>query len=140
MPAFSLATLLRALLLWLLFILAESLQGTLRRLVASAPVELATRQVSVLLGVALIFAITWFGWRWMRLRSAAAALATGVLWAGLTFGVEVSLGRALGMSLSVMASAYAPRRGGLMAAGLLAMALCPWAVRQLKNRSAAGVD
>lgn len=120
--------------LWLVFIVAESAQGALRRILVSPRVELAAHQLSVLLGVAVIFAITWLGWRWMRLRSARGALATGVLWVILTLAFEIGLGRALGASWEALAADYDPRRGGLMIVGLLAMALTPWVVGRLRAR------
>jgi hypothetical protein len=132
---YSLPGLLRAMLLWLLFILAESAQGALRRLLVRPEIELAARQVSVVLGVAVIFVITWLGWRWLRLRSAGAALATGVLWVGLTAVFEIGLSRLLGASWDTLAADYDPRHGGVMAFGLLAMALIPWAIWRVKARA-----
>ena len=134
MPGYSIAALLRALLLWLLFILAESAQGALRRLMLGPQVQIAVHLASVLVGVGVIFAATWFGWRWLRLRSVGAALATGVLWAALTLGFELGIGRVLGASWDALATDYDPRRGGAMAAGLLAMALTPWAIGRIKAR------
>ncbi|HZZ30617.1 MAG TPA: hypothetical protein VFE10_01380 [Phenylobacterium sp.] len=136
MFGFSLTAFLRALLLWLLFVLAESAQGALRRLLFRPEIELAMRQISVALGVAVIFAITWLAWRWLRLRSAGAALTTGVLWVGLTAVFEIGLGRLLGASWDILAADYDPRHGGFMALGLLAMALIPWAVWRIKARDA----
>lgn len=49
----------RGALVWLLLMAAESLQGVLRRLFLSPTLELALRQLSVMVGVAVIFAITW---------------------------------------------------------------------------------
>ena len=64
--------LLRALILWLLFIVAESAQGALRRALLAPEVQLTAREVGVLIGAALIFALTWAGWRWLGLRTARA--------------------------------------------------------------------
>ncbi len=130
----GLATLVRALLLWLLFILTESVQGALRRWLLGPQVEFAIQLVSIAAGVAVIFGITWFGWRWLRLRSAGGALATGAFWAALTLAFEAGLAHRLGGSWEGLAADYDPRRGGVMAVGLLAMALTPWTVRALKTR------
>ncbi len=130
------AALLRALFLWLLFILVESLQGALRHWLLGPEMEIAMRLASVTAGVAVIFAVTWFGWSWLRPRSYGAALATGALWAVLTLAFETGLGRLQGVSWDRLAADYDPRRGGFMAIGLLAMALTPWAVGRLKTRTA----
>lgn len=135
MPAFSLALLLRALLVWLAFIIVESAQGVLRRILFRPEVALAVRQVSIVLAVCILIAITWFASRWMRLRSAAEALAVGGVWTVLTLAFEIGLGRATGASWTAIGADYDLRRGGLMVFGLLAMALTPWAVYAARARA-----
>jgi hypothetical protein len=130
MPA--LPVILRALLVWLLIVAAESVQGTLRRMLFDPDVEFVVRQVSVLTGALIIFAITWACIRWLRIRSAAGALGVGVLWVVLTLAFEILIGRALGLSWARIASDYDLLHGGLMPLGLLAMALTPWAARRLE--------
>jgi hypothetical protein len=130
MPA--LPVILRALLVWLLIVAAESVQGTLRRMLFDPDVEFVVRQVSVLTGALIIFAITWACIRWLRIRSAAGALGVGVLWVVLTLAFEILIGRALGLSWARISSDYDLLHGGLMPLGLLAMALTPWAVRRLE--------
>lgn len=134
MPTFSLPALLRALMVWLLIIAAESVQGGLRRLLTSPEADFAIRQVSVILGAGVIFAITWVCLRWMRVRSAADALAIGVVWVILTLVFEFAIGRATGVSSERIHADYDLLHGGLMPLGLLAMALTPWAVRHLQAR------
>jgi hypothetical protein len=131
MPAFNLPTLLRALAIWLLFIAAESVQGALRHLLTSPEVDFAVRQVSVIVGAVVMFTITWFCLRWMRLRTAVEALAVGIVWVILTLLFELSLGRAVGLGWDRILADYDLLNGGLMPLGLLAMALTPWAVRHL---------
>lgn len=121
--------LLRAVLVWLLIILGESLQGALRRLVYGPQVELAVHQISVVIGVVVVFLIAWLFRRWLALRSAGAALAVGVLWVALTVVFELALQGLLGRSWAALAADYDIARGGLMPLGLLAMALAPWVVR-----------
>jgi hypothetical protein len=130
MPA--LPVILRALLVWLLIVAAESVQGTLRRMLFDPDVEFVVRQVSVLTGALIIFAITWACIRWLRIRSTVGALGVGVLWVALTLAFEIAIGRALGLSWARIASDYDLLHGGLMPLGLLAMALTPWAVRRLE--------
>ena len=94
----SVVALWRAFILWLLFIVARSAQGALRRTLLAPDVQLTAREVGVLIGAALIFAMTWAGWRWLGLRTARAALAVGGLWAGLTLAFDLALGRLTGAS------------------------------------------
>ena len=136
MPAFNLAVPIRALLIWLVIMAAESVQGALRRLLLSAETEFAIRQISVLIGVAVIFAITWIFLDWIRVRSARGAIAVGLGWAGLTVAFELALGRLTGLGWDRILADYDLARGGLMPLGLLAMALTPWAVRELQARRA----
>jgi hypothetical protein len=128
------ASLVRAVLVWMLFILAESVQGALRRTLVSPGVEMLVRQSSVVVGVVLIFAITWFAMRWLRIRSNAGALAVGVFWVALTVAFEVVLGRVMGAPWSRILGDYDLSQGSLMPLGLLAMALTPWMVRRLQRR------
>lgn len=121
----------RAVLVWLLLMLAESAQGALRRLLFGPEVERLVRQLSLLSGVLVIFAIAWLLRRWLRPRSAAAALGVGALWVCMTVAFEVALGRMLGLGWRDIAADYDLTRGGLMPLGLLAMGLTPWAVRSL---------
>jgi hypothetical protein len=131
MPA-GLLALLRVLLVWVLIMVAESAQGALRRLVTDPDLAFWIRQASVLLGAVVIFAITWACLRWMRIRTAAGALAVGGLWVILTLAFEVGLGRILGLGWRRILADYDLLHGGLMPLGLLAMALTPWAVRRLQ--------
>lgn len=133
MPAFSLPALLRALAVWALIILAETIQGALRRVLSGPEVEFVVRQASVVLGAAVIFGITWLCLRWMRIAGAATALAVGVFWAALTLAFEIGLGRALGFSWGRIFEDYDPSHGGLMPLGLVAMALTPWMVWRLQR-------
>ena len=128
MPA-PLPALLRALLVWLLIMLGESLHGALRRLLFSEELMLALRQISVVVGVAIVFAVTWFCWPWLRLRSPRGALAIGALWVALTLTFEAVLGRLTGLAWPQILAEYDLTRGGLMPLGLLAMGLTPWLVQ-----------
>jgi hypothetical protein len=133
MPTFSLPALLRTLAVWLLLMAAEAVQGTLRRALDSEDAAFLVRQVSVVTGAAIIFAITWFCMRWMEIRTTRGALAVGALWVMLTIAFEFGLGRATGASWRQMLVDYDLLHGGLMPLGLLAMGLTPWAVRRLRH-------
>jgi hypothetical protein len=129
MPGFSLPAFVRVLLVWLLIIAAESAQGALRHLLLGPEVQFLVRQVSVLTGAIIIFALAWACRGWTRIRTASGALATGVLWVVLTVAFEIVLGRATGLNWDRIASDYDLLHGGLMPLGLLALALTPYAVR-----------
>ena len=117
----------RALLVWLVIIAAESVNGTLRTLYL-APVigDFPARRVGVLIAIAIIFLITLAFTRWMGACTRAQLLGIGLLWVGLTLVFEFALG--LGVfhyDWSRMLSDYDLSRGGLMAFGLLAMVFTP---------------
>jgi hypothetical protein len=132
MPGFSLPALLRAVAVWLLFILAETVQGGLRQVLTSPEFEYAVRQASVFVGALILFAITWFSLGWMRIRTTREALSVGLAWVALTLVFEVGLGRLLGVGWDRILADYDLLHGGLMPLGLVAMALTPWAVRRLQ--------
>jgi len=131
MPA-PLATLLRALAVWLLIMLGESAHGMARRFLFSPDVTFALRQVSVVVGILIVFGVTWISLPWLRLRSARAAAFVGALWMALTLGFEVALGRLMGFGWERTFAEYDLAHGGLMPLGLLAMGLTPWLVLRLQ--------
>ena len=123
----------RAVLVWMLIMLAESGHGAIRQ-VFIAPVigDLPARQLGVLIGCGIIFAIAWLTARWMGARTRRAQWQTGVLWVVLTLAFEMILGRALGLGWSRILSDYNLARGGLMLFGLAFMFSAPrlaWALR-----------
>ena len=135
MPPF-LAVIVRAFLVWLAIMAAESAHGALRRLLLSPEADFALRPVSIMVGVVIIFALTWFFLSWIRISTARGALAIGSLWALLTLAFEVALGRLTGLGWDRLLADYNLAQGGVMPLGLLAMALTPWAVRRLQGRKA----
>jgi hypothetical protein len=127
----------RAILVWLLIIAAESVLGSLRHIFVPEAVAFLARQASVVVSVAMIFAISWLTAPWMRLRGLGQALAVGIGWVALTLAFELGLGRLTGASWPRILSDYDLRNGGLMPLGLILMALTPWAVLRLRRRAAA---
>lgn len=134
MPGFSLPALVRVLLVWLLIVAAESAQGALRQLLFGPEVQFLVRQLSVVTGAVIIFALAWVCRGWTRARTPSGALATGVLWVVLTVAFEIVLGLSTGLNWRHIASDYDLFHGGLMPLGLLALALTPWTVRALETR------
>ncbi len=89
----------RAALAWMLIMLAETLHGALREIFI-APVlgDLRARQLGVLVGCILVFAIAWLTARWLAAHTRRMQITAGVLWVLLTLTFECLLGRALGFS------------------------------------------
>ena len=140
----------RAVLVWLGMMATETVLGVLRGVVlvpllerALEPVagsasgaDVLARRLGFGVGLVCIVLWAWFTHGWMtagRRRSGAALVGVGVLWAGLTFGFEVGIGRLMvgdagGSWPAVwqrLAEDYDLTRGGLMGIGLAAMALAP---------------
>lgn len=116
----------RALVTWILIVIAESIHGTVRQLfIAPALGELPTRQVGVLIGSAIIFLIAMTSIRWIGARSFGEQFSVGLLWVVLIVIFEFSLGAALGYSRERMLSDYNMAEGGFMALGLLFMLFAP---------------
>lgn len=115
-----------ALAAWLVIVIAESIHGTIRQLFI-APVigDLPARQIGVLTGSAIIFAIAWASIRWIDARSSEEQIKVGLAWVVLIVAFEFSLGTALGYSMECMLADYNPAQGGFMGAGLLFMLFAP---------------
>jgi hypothetical protein len=134
MPIAALPLLIRALLVWAAIMAAETVHGVLRRVLLDPDTAHAVRQVSVLVGVAIIFGVAWLLRRWLITNSPWRLLGIGLLWAALTLVYEFSLGLAFGMSWPAMLADYDLTRGGVMPLGVLAMVLTPGFVRWLDPR------
>ena len=124
---------LRASLVWMLIMLAETGHGVIRE-VFIAPVTgaMRARQLGVLIGCILIFVIAWLTARWMNVRTRREQLTAGAFWVGLTLVFEVALGRATGASWSRILSDYNPMHGGLMLLGLAFMFVTPMLTRRTR--------
>lgn len=116
----------KAIATWLLIVAAESVHGTLRQLfIAPALGDLPARQLGVLTGAVIIFAIAWLCIRWIGARTFAQQLRVGLVWVALIVVFEFSLGIALGYTRARMLSDYDIAQGGLMGFGLLFMLFAP---------------
>jgi hypothetical protein len=126
----------RALLAWLMIVLAESVHGTLRQLfLAPAIGDLPARQVGVFVGSAIIFAVAWLTIRWIGARRVREQFAIGAVWVALIVAFEVSLGLALGYSRERMLSDYDVANGGWMGFGLLFLLCAPWLAARARRVS-----
>ena len=127
--------LLRAFIVWLILICAESVHGTLRELFLAPLVgELRARQVAVLTGSLLILAVAYLFARWIRAGTTRRLVFAGLLWLSLTLLFEFALGLlVLGYSWERLASDYDLSRGGLMPFGLVILALAPLIAARLRG-------
>ena len=124
---------LRASLVWMLMMLAETGHGMVRE-VFIAPVigGLRARQIGVLVGCIIIFVIAWLTARWMAAGTRRQQFSVGAFWVLLTLIFEFALGRATGMSWTRILSDYNPAHGGFMLPGLAFMFITPWLTRKLR--------
>ena len=116
----------RALAVWLIIAVAETIHGTLRAMFLVPIVgDLPARQIGVLTGSVIIFIIALLAIGWMEAKTFRHQLQIGILWVVLTILFEVGLGLAFGCSLERILSDYNLAAGGYMPLGLLFMLLSP---------------
>ena len=124
----------RALAVWVLIAVTESVHGTLRQLFLAPLIgDLLARQVSVFTGSALIFLIAFLLIRWIGATRTRPLLGIGLLWLVLTLIFEVSLGRVLGIDWRRILADYDLRQGGLMLIGMIVLLLAPLGAARLKR-------
>ena len=125
----------RAIAVWMLIVVAESIHGTIRQLFI-APVigDMPAHQVGVFIGSALILLISWLTARWLGAKTMKDQLRIGALWVVLIVIFEISLGTALGYTPERMLSDYNLAKGGLMGFGLALMLFAPALGAKLGNR------
>lgn len=124
----------RTLLVWLLIILLESLFGVARTLLLEPMLgRIRARQAGILMGLIMIFAVSWLCLGWVGIRSARQAVAVGAVWVPLTLAFECLIGRAImRKSWDDILAEYDVTKGGFMIAGLLLMGLMPLIVLKLR--------
>ena len=116
----------RAIGIWLTLVAVESIHGVMRRLFLEPQLgDLRARQVSVFTGAVLMAFVFWFALKWLGPQTARRWWTFGLLWLALTLAFEIGLGRATGMSWDRIGSDFDPRRGGLLAFGMLVILVGP---------------
>jgi ethanolamine transporter EutH len=125
----------RAAAVWLLIIFAETLHGIVRRLLLEPLVgDLRARQIGVVVGSVIVFAIAFVFVRWLKGSRPVDYLAAGLLWVLCTVAFEIVLGRLMMQaSWERIISDYDVAGGGLMLFGLLVMFLSPVAAAKLTD-------
>jgi hypothetical protein len=129
----------RAIAVWLLIVVTESISGTIRRIwLVPALGELKSHQIGVLTASVLILFIAWLTARWLDARTFKAQLQIGVLWVVLMLCFEFGVGLAIGNSMQQMLAEYDLTLGGLMGLGFLVLLFAPafgaWAINVRKAR------
>ena len=124
----------RALLVWMVIMLAETVHGMARNVfIAPAIGDLKARQLGVLVGSIVVICIAWLLARWLGAHERRALLLIGAFWVALTVLFEGVLGRATGASWDRILSDFNPARGGFMIAGLAVMFFAPLLVAKLRG-------
>lgn len=120
----------RAAIVWMVIMLAETVQRAARELfIAPVVGGLRARQLGVFVGCGLIFIIAWFMARWLNARTRREQLLVGAFWVVLTLVFEFALGRAMGAGWPRILADYNPLQGGLMLLGLAFMFCTPMLVK-----------
>lgn len=133
------ALVLRAIVVWLLLMVAEIVHGIARTLLLAPVVgDFRARQLAVFSGSLLILLISSLTIRWLRVGT-RRLVAVGILWVLLTLAFEVSVGRViLDYSWDRLASDYNVRQGGLLPIGLTFMAMSPLLAARLRGVAQSG--
>ncbi len=120
--------------MWLVIIAAETVHGILRGVLLVPIVgDLPARQIGVLIGSLLIFAVAYLFIRWIAARKTLQLLSVGLLWVVLTVLFEIRLGRlVLGLPWDRITEDDVPR-GCLLAFGILFMAVSPLLAAKLRG-------
>ena len=121
----------RAISIWLLIMLVETLHGILRGIfLVPLTGQIRANQIGVGIGSILIFIITLITIKWLKTDRPVDLFIIGLLWVLLTIIFEISPGYATGGWERVLTD-YDLRQGGLMPFGLLIMMLSPLAAIRL---------
>jgi hypothetical protein len=121
--------------IWLIFIIIESLNGTMRTLwLVPWLGDLLAHQVSFMTGSLLILAIATIFVRWLNISSFSQSIGIGVLWMLLTVVFEVGLGRlAFGYTWAQIVADYNLLEGRLMSIGLVLLVLAPLIATKIRG-------
>ena len=127
--------LLRAFMVWLVIIFAESVHGTLRQMFLAPLVgDFTARRIAFFIGMLIIFAIAYLFIGWIAAPSHKSLFAVGVMWMILTGMFEFCLGRlVLNYSWERLLEDYDVSRGGLMGFGLVFMFFAPFLADKLRG-------
>ncbi len=126
---------LKSVLVWLVFILAESLNGA-ARIFWLIPLlgDRIAHQVSFSIGSLLILMISTLFIRWLKAENSMQLLSIGLAWMLLTVLFEIGLGRfVFAYSWQQIAADYNLLQGGLMPIGLVLLVLSPFIATKIRG-------
>ena len=126
---------LRSIVVWLVFILAESLNGTIRIfwLVPSLG-DSRAQQIAFLTGSVLVLTIATLFIQWLQASRISQLLSIGMLWMMLTLAFEIALGRFIfGYSWEQIAANFNVLNGGLMPFELALLVLAPLIAARIQD-------
>jgi len=134
--------LLRALAVWAVLVVVESIHGLLRRLILEPWIgDFAARQVSVFTGSLLIVVVAILFIDWIAPRSRRKLTLIGMMWVLLTLAFEVGAGRfLLHYSWQRILSDFNLLEGGLLGLGLVVMGFAPRIAASFSRVKAAHVE
>ncbi len=117
----------RSLVVWLLIIAAETMNGAIREIFITPVVGFhVAKQISFASAIVLITVITFYVIRWIGATGLQRLVVVGLLWAVLTFAFEVILSMAFaGLNLEQIIADFNPFSGGLMSYGLAYLFVIP---------------
>ena len=124
----------RAVLVWLVLMIVESVHGMLRTLfLAPHTGDFRARQIAVFTGSCLIVGVSYLFVRRLRAEGTRALLLVGLLWVALTVAFDFGFGHVVfGRSWENLASDYNLVHGGLMPIGLVVLLLSPAIAARLR--------
>ena len=125
----------RGIVVWLLIVIAESINGTLREMFLVPKLgDTRAKQVSFLAALIIISAIALLTIRWIGAGTTGQLLLIGVMWVGLMFSFEWALGRfVFEVPFEKFAAEYDPRQGGLMSIGMLFLMFIPMIAYRIRR-------
>lgn len=126
---------LKAIIVWLVFIIAESINGTVRMFwLVPLLGDVNAHQISFIMGSLLILAIATISIKWLHASRTSQLIKVGLLWLLLTVVFEIVLGRfILGYSWQRIAADYNLLQGGLMPIGLVFLVLSPVIATKIRS-------
>jgi len=127
--------LLKALAVWLLIALTETLQGILRvKLLNRRIGDRRARQLSVITGSLFVLLIGWLTLPWIAPSTDRQSLTVGGLWLGLMLTFDFALGRLLmRASWSRLLEDFDLRRGGFLGFGMTVLFLTPLLIARCRQ-------
>ena len=126
---------LRALVIWGVMAFLEIVQGTLRvKLLNRRIGDKRARQVGVVTGSIVNLLVTGLTLPWLGARTPGELWSVGLLWLGLTLGLDFAVGRWLfQFRWQRIARDFDPRSGGWLSGGMLVLLCSPWIAAWLRG-------